>query len=262
MEQTNYHTHTKRCHHAYGEDEEYVLAAISAGYSTLGFSDHTPWNYASDFVSNSRMLPHELSEYVQSIGRLKEKYKAQIDIHIGLEVEYFPQYLPWLREQMAEQGIEYAILGNHYYHSDETAPYFGVHTDSQYMLELYCEGAIEGMESGLYGYVAHPDLFMSSYPDFDDCCERISRTICQTAKRLNLPLEYNLGLVPYADQLDRVSFPHPQFWQIACEEGCTAIIGVDAHTPQALGKQSYYTDARNALESLGIAITETLGLAK
>ena len=28
----NYHTHTSRCFHARGTDEEYVLAAIEAGF--------------------------------------------------------------------------------------------------------------------------------------------------------------------------------------------------------------------------------------
>ena len=37
----NYHTHTKRCHHACGEDREYVEAAIESGLKILGFSDHT-----------------------------------------------------------------------------------------------------------------------------------------------------------------------------------------------------------------------------
>ena len=56
------------------------------------------------------------------------------------------------------------------------------------MLELYEESAIEGMESGLFAYLAHPDLFMRSYPEFDRHCKLVSRHICRTAARLNLPL--------------------------------------------------------------------------
>ena len=36
---TNYHTHTTRCVHATGSDEDYVLSAIKGGYQELGFSD-------------------------------------------------------------------------------------------------------------------------------------------------------------------------------------------------------------------------------
>ena len=84
MTKANYHTHTSRCHHATGSDEDYVLSAIKGGYEILGFSDHTPWPYASGFVSRTRMLPSELEGYVQSLRTLKEQYEGQLDIKIGL----------------------------------------------------------------------------------------------------------------------------------------------------------------------------------
>ena len=34
MNKNNYHTHTTRCYHASGKDEEYVKAAIKAGEKT------------------------------------------------------------------------------------------------------------------------------------------------------------------------------------------------------------------------------------
>ena len=56
----NYHTHTPRCHHAEGSEREYVAAAIEAGFTTLGFSDHAPYLFPSGYVSSIRMLPEEL----------------------------------------------------------------------------------------------------------------------------------------------------------------------------------------------------------
>ena len=49
---TNYHTHTTRCMHAVGDDEDYVRSAIKGGFQELGFSDHGPWKYHTDFVSD------------------------------------------------------------------------------------------------------------------------------------------------------------------------------------------------------------------
>lgn len=58
---TNYHTHTTRCGHAEGTEEEYILTALRCGFKVLGFSDHTPWAYATPgFVSRIRMLPSQL----------------------------------------------------------------------------------------------------------------------------------------------------------------------------------------------------------
>ena len=83
----NYHTHTFRCGHSGNySDEEFVLRAIDAGLKILGFSDHTPWPYLSDFRHPSvRMDITELPSYLASIQMLKEKYKDQIRIYVGLE---------------------------------------------------------------------------------------------------------------------------------------------------------------------------------
>ena len=111
---TNYHTHTTRCMHATGSDEDYVLSAIKGGYQELGFSDHTPWKYHTDYVADMRMLPEELPGYVESLRSLREKYRDQISIKIGLECEYFPTYIHWLKEKIKEyQPVSYTHLRAH-----------------------------------------------------------------------------------------------------------------------------------------------------
>ncbi|MFV0479993.1 MAG: PHP domain-containing protein [Anaerorhabdus sp.] len=47
MQNFNFHTHTYRCKHAIGRDEEYVIEAIKAGVKVLGFSDHMPFRNVS-----------------------------------------------------------------------------------------------------------------------------------------------------------------------------------------------------------------------
>lgn len=74
---TNYHTHTTRCLHATGSDEEFVLSAIKGGYQELGFSDHTPWKYHTDYVSDIRMTPEQLPGYVESLRWLQENTKTR-----------------------------------------------------------------------------------------------------------------------------------------------------------------------------------------
>ena len=194
---TNYHTHTTRCLHATGSDEEFVLSAIKGGYQELGFSDHTPWKYHTNYISDIRMTPEELPDYVESLRSLQGKYKDRISLNIG-------------------------------------------------------------MESGLFAYFAHPDLFMRSYPEFDRHCKLISRHICRTAARLNLPLEYNIGYEDYNDTHKITTIPHPDFWKIAAAEGCTAIIGVDAHNNQYLETPFYYDRANERLRALGIKVIDRI----
>lgn len=112
--------------HAVGDDEDYVRSAIKGGFQELGFSDHGPWKYHTDFVSDIRMLPEDLPEYIESIRALKEKYRNQISIKIGLEYEYFPEYIHWLKEIIKEYRLDYILFGNHHYHTDEKFPTSGI----------------------------------------------------------------------------------------------------------------------------------------
>lgn len=255
---TNYHTHTTRCRHAVGSDEEFVLSAIKGGFKVLGFSDHTPWKYRTDYVAGIRMLPEELPQYVESLRALQDKYRDRIDIRVGLECEYFPEYLPWLKEQVKAYALDYLIFGNHFYHTDEKFPYFGYYTDSRDMIDLYEESTIEGMECGLFCCLAHPELFMCSYPEFDHHCAIVSRHICRAAARLGIPLEYNINRVLSGQPRGAETMPHPKFWRIAASEGCTAIIGVDAHNCRMLEQAAGYDQALQELKGLGIKVIDTL----
>ena len=83
---SNYHTHTTRCRHAFGEDEEYVLAALDRRLQILGFADHSPYIFPGDYYSNMRMPMNELEDYVSSVLSLREKYADKIRILRGIEV--------------------------------------------------------------------------------------------------------------------------------------------------------------------------------
>ena len=109
----NYHTHTTRCHHADGLEQEYVEAALCEGYQVLGFSDHSPWPFSSGFVSRMRMLPEELDGYCGTVRRLREEYSGRIRLHLGLEAEYFPRYTDYLHF-LREEKLDYLILGQHF----------------------------------------------------------------------------------------------------------------------------------------------------
>ena len=262
MRKTNYHTHTKRCMHAIGTDEEYVLAAIQGGYEELGFSDHTPWHYNSNFIATMRMRESQFDEYYKSISSLKEKYKDQISIKIGLECEYFPGYMDWLKKLITDYKLDYIILGHHHYLSDELRIYFGQVCNEDEYLEKYVDLAIEAMETGLYSYMAHPDLFMRGRSVFDDFAKEQSYRLCRAAKRLNMPLEYNLAGAEFSEKTHREEYPHHEFWKIAADVKNTAIIGVDAHDPEKLTIDEYRNEGLKRLENLGIEVIDTISFEK
>ena len=107
----NFHTHTKRCNHAAGEDREYVIAAIKAGLTALGFSDHSPQCFDGGFYSNFRMKPEEQRDYIESISALREEFRDYIHLYIGYETEYYPDIFGKTYDMLSSMPYDYMILG-------------------------------------------------------------------------------------------------------------------------------------------------------
>ena len=220
----NYHTHTWRCKHAVGEERQYVENAIKGGIQILGFSDHTPMPYKGGYVSPSKMSLDELEGYVDTVLSLKQEYASDIEIHLGLEVEYYPAYFEDLLRFCEDYPIEYFLLAQHFLGNEIGEVFSGNVTHEKQSLTRYVDQCIEAMETGRFTYLAHPDLL--NYQGDDAFYQAEMRRLCQGAKRLDVPLEINfLGI------WDHRHYPHPLFWPLAAEEGNTVIFGSDAHRP-------------------------------
>lgn len=254
--QTNYHTHTDRCMHATGREEDYIQNAIKQGYDIIGFSDHGPWPYHNGYTSSIRMPIDQQTEYEASIRMLAERYQNDIKIFLGYEFEYFPEFLPYLKE--TKERVDYLILGNHFAGSEQSLYFGSARKPSE--IQCYADAAIEGMSSGLFAYLAHPDLFLYSYPKWDADAIAVSKRICKAAKELNFPLEYNLcGIQKQAYGAPGLGYPYRNFWEIACTEGCEVIIGCDAHQPQALD-HAFYQSAEKTLQAMDAKLIYELQL--
>ena len=121
---------------------------------------------------------------------------------------------------------------------------------------------MEAIGSGLFSYVAHPDLFMRMYPSFDADCERASREIIAKAIECSVPIEYNLLGFAHGIEDGRQGYPYPDFWRIAGEMKATAVIGIDAHEPEAYSDKELRDKAIDTLLSYGLKLTDSIELNK
>ena len=58
-------------------------------------------------------------------------------------------------------------------------------------LNRYIDQTIDGMRSGLFSFLAHPDLFMKGYKEWDEQSKACLKAILDAAIDLNMPLEIN-----------------------------------------------------------------------
>ena len=213
----NYHTHTTRCRHASGEDKQYVEAAIKAGIKVLGFSDHCPWVYPDGYESGIRMTAQETEEYVGSLLYLRKEYASDISILIGFEAEYLPDLVQAQDELLAQYPIDYIILGQHFLESEQNSVYMGMPTTNPECLTKYVDTVIEGMKTGRYLYLAHPDLINFTG---DEVLYRKEMTrLCKFLKDIDSPIEINL-----LGAVDKRNYPNPTFMEIAREVDFTAVV--------------------------------------
>lgn len=223
-----FHVHTWRCGHAGDHaDHEYIDRAIELGADKITFTDHAP--FPGDPFGN-RMRIAQLPEYIDSMKLLKELYKDRIEIVTGLEIEYFPSFLGYYKELRCMEGLDYLLLGQHIYEVSEGVYNFMLPPAEKNRLEMSgCGKAIlEGIRSGLFDGIAHPDRIFRRREKWDEEMDQIARDIITEASKAHIPLEIN------ESSLTREYQFRPEFWSLAEEYGASVLYGLDAHSPDEL----------------------------
>ena len=255
---TNYHTHTKRCLHAKGTEEDYVQAALQAGLSILGFTDHAPF---PDYDFGLRMPYSQLEPYFSAVDHLATQYSSDIIIRKSLEIEYLPQYEEYYQFLLHTYKPDYLLLGEHFYFDDKGQVFNIYNAENTHNYVHYANSIAAALKTGLFQMVAHPDLFTVNHFAWDKNCDAASEIIIAAAQESGSILEFNAngyrrGLHDYPDG-KRLMYPHINFWKKAAAAGATVIIGADAHEPHQVW-DACMDKSIEVLRELGIKPIETL----
>ncbi|MCL2222849.1 MAG: histidinol-phosphatase [Oscillospiraceae bacterium] len=154
----NLHTHTTYCDGKLSV-EDMVVAAINKGGSSIGFSEHSFVPFDPDYSMTLADTP----TYMTEVKMLKEKYIDQIDVFLGLEVDYFTDEMP--------MGLDYIIgaahhiqKGGEYITIDATPERLEVARDMHFsgdfysLIEVYFETVSEMPRKTKADIIAHFDL--------------------------------------------------------------------------------------------------------
>lgn len=245
----NYHAHTWRCNHATGTEREYIECAIASGFSILGFSDHTPNPCSWMMDDGIRMLPEQTEEYFRTMTNLKKEYAGQIELHVGVEVEYEQESFEGLCQYLSQFPCEYMLMGQHYTDGIyvRTLPY------DEAALSRHVDQILQGLATGKFLYLAHPDLYV--WAGDRSVYTREMTRLCEGVKALGIPMEYNLlGLRKGRN------YPSHRFWKIAAQVGNDVILGVDAHDAADMDVSGVRELALENLLDLGMDPIETVKL--
>jgi histidinol-phosphatase (PHP family) len=109
MSYFNLHTHSRFCDGS-NEPEDYIKAALNAGFHSLGFSSHAPVPFTNNFAIPDN---HKLQEYCDTIRELQLKYRNRISIWLALEMDYIDGISTDFRTLKDTCGLDYTIGSVH-----------------------------------------------------------------------------------------------------------------------------------------------------
>jgi len=149
------HNHTTRCNHAVGTVDEYVQRAIELGIDVYGFSEHGPM----DFDPKYRLAFEEMDAYTSDILTAKERYKNDIDILLGYEVDWLQGHMD---TRVIDADVDYLIGSVHFIDkwSFDNPEFIGgwKNKDIDEIWKAYFEATETMARSGKFDIVGHLDL--------------------------------------------------------------------------------------------------------
>lgn len=242
---TNYHSHCLYCD-GRANMEDFIRFAISEGFSSYGISSHAPLPFPTAWT----MEWDRMEDYLSEFARLKEKYANQIELAIGLEIDYLNDESNPSIHRFQELPLDYCIGSVHMLYSpegtivdiDTTADKFRQLVDKHFdgdldaVVHLYYKNLLRMVELGGFDIVGHADKM-----HYNAACYRpglldeqwydtlVSGYFAEIARRgyiveINTKAYHELGTF----------YPNERYFPLLKQLGIRVQVNSDAHYPERI----------------------------
>ncbi|MBO5212461.1 MAG: histidinol-phosphatase [Clostridia bacterium] len=234
MKISTYHLHTTFCD-GKNTAEEMVLAAIEQGCHEIGFSGHA----YMDFDNSWCMTIKNTEKYKKTVLELKEKYKDQIKIYLGIEQDYYSS-LPTGEYDYVIGSVHYVKKDGKYLPVDlsheATLAFVNEHYSGDFY--AYCEDYYK-LVADLYNktkcdIIGHVDLvtkFNEGGREFDTSNERYQKCALEAVEALLLTpaiFEVNTGAISRGYRKD--AYPEKFLLDRIAKSRKSFVVNSDTHS--------------------------------
>jgi len=238
---SNYHSHCTFCD-GRSSMEEFVESAISKDVKKYGFSSHAPLPFSTKWNMEEANFPH----YELEFYRLKEKYKQQIELYFGLEVDYIHNFSDIRNEFFRNKSFDYLIGSIHYLDKLPGGGFWcidgnfeefdkGLHMlyggDIEFATRRFFELTSEMIKLGGFDILGHFDKISynaNRCEDFDMTSlwyKQVVGDVLQVVKDHGLIVEINTKSL-----FDRgLTYPHHQFYPLLKDLEIPIVVNSDCH---------------------------------
>lgn len=167
MDLCTYHSHCTFCD-GKAPAEEFVKAAVGAGFHSYGISSHSPL----PFETRWSLSQANVEAYLREIGRLKKLYAGQIELYAGLEIDYLNDDWGPSSDYFQQMPLDYRIGSVHLVTNGETGEMMDMdgnfddfrenfrevyRDDLKHLVRDYFRSSARMVELGGFDFVAHLD---------------------------------------------------------------------------------------------------------
>ncbi|MEM6346794.1 MAG: histidinol-phosphatase [Bacteroidota bacterium] len=248
MSWTNYHSHSHFCD---GKEapEVHVKQALVHKMPAFGFSTHAPVPFPTSWAMPSKRMP----EYLRETRRLQEAYQDQIELYVGLEIDYIPGMIGPSSANLVAAGLDYCVGSVHYVNAFADGRPWEIDGTHQVFLqglaEIY-EGDLRGVITQYFSLIQEmievdcPDVVghidkikMQSENNqlFDtesDWYKALVMATLEVARAADVIVEINTrGLYK---KRDGGTYPSPWIMKAMAEMGIRTCLNSDSHHPNDL----------------------------
>lgn len=267
MNLTNYHSHCSFCD-GRAPLEEFVEEAIRQGFYSYGVSSHAPLPFPTRWT----MEWGQMEAYLDEFNNLRQKYADEIELYVGLEIDYLNEESNPSVARFTELPLDYRIGSVHLLYDaagevvdiDCSPAVFKERVDRHFngdvlrVVRMYFDRLFRMVELGGFDILGHADKMHYNascyHPGLLD--EPWYEALMKDYFSLVASRGYLVEINTKAYDSLGTFYPNSRYWELMKEYQIKVLVNSDAHYPERINAGRM--EALRLLQAKGFATVAEL----
>lgn len=267
MNLTNYHSHCSFCD-GRAPLEEFVKEAIRQGFYSYGVSSHAPLPFPTQWT----MEWGQMEAYLDEFNNLRQKYADEIELYVGLEIDYLNEESNPSVARFTELPLDYRIGSVHLLYDaagevvdiDCSPAVFKERVDRHFngdvlrVIRMYFDRLFRMVELGGFDVLGHADKMHYNascyHPGLLD--EPWYEALMKDYFSLVASRGYLVEINTKAYDSLGTFYPNSRYWELMKEYQIKVLVNSDAHYPERINAGRM--EALRLLQAKGFATVAEL----
>ena len=267
MNLTNYHSHCSFCD-GRAPLEEFVKEAIRQGFYSYGVSSHAPLPFPTQWT----MEWEQMEAYLDEFKNLRQKYADEIELYVGLEIDYLNEESNPSVARFTELPLDYRIGSVHLLYDaagevvdiDCSPAVFKERVDRHFngdvlrVVRMYFDRLFRMVELGGFDILGHADKMHYNascyHPGLLD--EPWYEALMKDYFSLVASRGYLVEINTKAYDSLGTFYPNSRYWELMKEYQIKVLVNSDAHYPERINAGRM--EALRLLQAKGFATVAEL----